>query len=199
LAMAFPPAPKGRSCRVDASKMHVLQDQILKETELRKGWMSDQKQRVEKYMRQQGRSLPPVEQDEGVAWIGCKRMRPDKPQALIPSRSAPGLHHVNYAEGLPVSPTKLSQVSSASHFLDERFNLQAHNPAPWANTTLRDLLYRGVSGNQEGRHAYLQARRKLDPCKRNQVPATTFQEVGWQVQFIKPTMPGKAPRPSGFP
>eukprot|EP00931_Biecheleriopsis_adriatica_P055018 TRINITY_DN3244_c0_g1_i3.p1 TRINITY_DN3244_c0_g1~~TRINITY_DN3244_c0_g1_i3.p1 ORF type:complete len:195 (+),score=39.15 TRINITY_DN3244_c0_g1_i3:310-894(+) len=44
---------------------------------------------------------------------------------------------------------------------------------------LEELIYYGVSANEQGRHAYLHQRKKIMPKDRLEMPDTEAQKVGW--------------------
>jgi len=94
----------------------------------------------------------------------------------------------------------LAATSSQVHFLEQRLKLPGILPAETFTSlgawpvrgaakpdNIDELLYNGVSQSQEGRHAYLKARSLIDPQKKFRTPATTNQEIAWQVHLGKPS------------
>lgn len=98
-------------------------------------------------------------------------------------------------------PRDLSAKSCTLHYLEQKMKLPGVLPpetftslGAWPTRgaskpdNIDELLYSGVSKSQEGRHAYLKARALLAPQTKNTTPATSSQEVAWDVHRGKPSM-----------
>lgn len=90
----------------------------------------------------------------------------------------------------------LAQISSIAHFLDQSKRLcepawiSGPRPMPGPLVTEetddpQELLYSGVTQQEEGRYGYLKMRKTLFPQEKAETPVTCFQEVGWSVYMGK--------------
>jgi len=126
--------------------------------------------------------------------------RPPSRQATPAARPASVPTGARRAKGRK-EPRDLASKSCISHFLEQKMKLPGVLP-PATFTSLGawpvrgakkpdnidELLYSGVSKGQEGRHAYLAARALIPPQKKNKTPATSSQEIAWEVHRGKPSM-----------
>lgn len=76
----------------------------------------------------------------------------------------------------------LTKSSSATMFLEQKLSL-TKNPfssaLTMADAKAEDMLYVGVSCEDQGRKAYLKRRRQMDPHEKTRFPRQESQEVGW--------------------
>lgn len=145
----------------------------------------------------------------GLFWCGLapdfhqqkarSRVRQETERRLIAVRNQAGLAPQLDENGMPKSsslpdlgrsprlpPRLAGGVSSNIRFLEEKLGLAS---TPFLNCgkvkpvdpnmTHKKLLYWGVSYNDEGRCAYLNARAERPPPYRHEAPQTSSQEVGW--------------------
>lgn len=84
---------------------------------------------------------------------------------------------------------RLDDMSSHEHFIEQTLRVGERPPLSRAGNfrpsteklpeDLRELIYYGVSANEQGRHAYLQHRSRIMPKDRLEQPEKEADNIGW--------------------
>lgn len=155
--------------------------------------------------RQRPRSVPPGmgRSSASTGSISSTHRKEGSPGVVKTSFAVSGAVRPFSAPLPSRKPRDLSRISSTQHFLEQSKGLYGEvwigGPRPGFGAAVEpghglELLYSGVSAEEEGRGGYLKARKSLFPQEKYGHTQTSSQEVGWQAYAGPNKFVAKIPR-----